>query len=83
MHRLKNSVRSWDWRRLIFMAAGAATFTTTLALAYFLTESTSEQIAIICAGSSLGLLLTMRLRPLAKRALPVPRERRSINMTLA
>ena len=82
MRKLKALIGSWDRRALIFQAAGAAIGFITMALVRFLAPTSVREIGAISIAIILVMLLLMKLRPLVKRTLPIPRVKHTVEMSL-
>ena len=82
MRKLKAHIGSWDRRALIFNAAGFATGIITVAVVKFFAPTSIQEIGAISLLTIFGVLLLIRLRPLVKRTLPIPRVKYTVEMSL-
>ena len=82
MRQLKALIGSWDRRALIFTAVGAVIGIITGVLGRFLAPTGVREIGTISIAIIVGMLLLMRLRPLANQVLPIPRVKHTVKMSL-
>ena len=82
MRRLKSFVGSWDWRAIVSTTTGLAAGLILVALINYLEPTSVQDFGVIGIAGSLLLVLSMGLRRLVKRPLPISRVKHTVEMSL-
>ena len=83
MHKVRDKLRSVDWRDVIMNVAGLSNLVLIGAMVYFLVPLSGEEITLIALVSAGYTLFLWRLRPLVRRVRRPGRVKYTVNMSLS